>query len=424
MALNVTEKAPEDDSIYSEDYFPFNPITGTEFNNPGVIQLNIENQDEYFRPSKSWLEIEGNLIKDDNTRYAVGDDATLTNNGILNCFSNIKYQLAGNEIESINHPGQATLMLGLLKYDASFSGLSQCWQPDDAAAVANNTGFQKRRGFIFNGTGAGNIGSFSFAIDLEHIFGFAEDYDKVVYGMRHSLQLNRKANDNDAIYRTHATHAGKVVITKITWWMSRVIPSLSESARLNKLILDDKVILDSCFRVRQCAMVSVPLNSTTFTWNLGVKTEKPRYVIIGLQTGKDDNQEHNAALFDHRFVTNMKVRINSQEFPPIDVNSSFPLNHIAGWYRRLKEFKSTFYGVDKMVSSTCVDAKTYKDLYPLFVFDVSRQSEKLGNSTVVDLSVQMTTGAPVAANTNAFSLVISDRKMQFKVDGRRAVVLF
>ena len=123
-ALNVTEKAPEDNSIYSEDFFPFNPITGTEFNNPGVIQLNIENQDEYFRPSKSWLEIEGKLVKDNDTRYLVGDDATLANNGILNCFSNIKYQLAGNEIESINHPGQATLMLGLLKYDASFSGLS------------------------------------------------------------------------------------------------------------------------------------------------------------------------------------------------------------------------------------------------------------------------------------------------------------
>ena len=230
MALNVTEKAPEDDSIYSEDYFPFNPITGTEFNNPGVIQLNIENQDEYFRPSKSWLEIEGTLLQDDDQRYANNADITLTNNGILNCFSNIKYQLAGNEIESINHPGQATLMLGLLKYDASYSGLSQCWQPDDAAAVANNTGFQKRRGFIFNGTGAGNIGSFSFAIDLEHIFGFAEDYDKVVYGMRHSLQLNRKANDNDAIYRTAGAGAGKVVITKITWWMVRVLPSLSESA--------------------------------------------------------------------------------------------------------------------------------------------------------------------------------------------------
>ena len=242
--------------------------------------------------------------------------------------------------------------------------------------------------------------------------------------MRHSLQLNRKANDNYAIYRTSAPGAGKVVITKITWWMVRVLPSLSESSRLNKLILDDKIILDSWFRVRQCAMVSVPVGLTSFTWNLGVKTEKPRYVIIGLQTAKDENQEQNAALFDHQNVTNMKVRINSQEYPSIDVNSSFPLNQIVGWYRRLREFKSTFYGVDKIVSSTCVDAKTFKDLYPLFVFDVSRQSEKMGNSTVVDLAVTMTTGAPVAANTNAFSLVISDRKIQFKVDGKRPLVVF
>lgn len=421
--LNITEKAVEDNSIYSLEYFPFNPITGTTYNNPGVIQVNIENQDEYFLPSKSWLQIEGNLIKVDNTRYVANDDATLTNNGILNCFSNIKYHLGGNEIESINHPGQATLMLGLLKYDASYSGLSQCWKPDDLAGVANNDGFQKRRDFIFNANPP-NIGSFSFAIDLEHIFGFAEDYDKVVYGMRHSLQLNRKANDNDAIYRTAGAGAGKVVINKVTWWMARVIPSVQDSGRLNKLILEDKLVLDSWFRVRQCAMVTIPVGSTSFTWNLGVKTEKPRYIIIGLQTAKDDNQEHNAALFDHGNVTNMKVRINGQEFPSIDVNSSFPLNHIAGWYRRLKDFKSSFYGVDKMVSSTCVDAETYKDLFPLFVFDVSRQRENMGNSTVVDLSVKMITGTPIAANTNAFSLVISDRKVQFKVDGKRPMVVF
>ena len=28
-------------------------------------------------------------------------------------------------------------------------------------------------------------GSFSFAFELENLFGFCEDYDKVVYGMRH-----------------------------------------------------------------------------------------------------------------------------------------------------------------------------------------------------------------------------------------------
>ena len=46
--LKVQEKPVDDYSIYALDYFPFLPITGTQYNNPGVIQINIENQDEYF----------------------------------------------------------------------------------------------------------------------------------------------------------------------------------------------------------------------------------------------------------------------------------------------------------------------------------------------------------------------------------------
>ena len=106
--LNLEETLVEDTSIFSQEYFPFNPITGTEYNNAGVIQINIENQAEYFLPHKSWLQIDGELIRDNDVRYAAGDLVSLTNNGILYCFSNIKYQLGGNEIESLNHPGHAT----------------------------------------------------------------------------------------------------------------------------------------------------------------------------------------------------------------------------------------------------------------------------------------------------------------------------
>ena len=40
--LDVTEKTIEDLSIYSKELFPFKPITGTDYNSPGVIQINIE----------------------------------------------------------------------------------------------------------------------------------------------------------------------------------------------------------------------------------------------------------------------------------------------------------------------------------------------------------------------------------------------
>ena len=35
-------------------------------------------------------------------------------------------------------------------------------------------------------------GIFSFRIPMKHIFGFCEDYDKIVYGSMHILALARK----------------------------------------------------------------------------------------------------------------------------------------------------------------------------------------------------------------------------------------
>jgi len=39
---------------------------------------------------------------------------------MMNLFSNIKYQLSGQKIENLFHPGQATTMLGLLKFPDDF----------------------------------------------------------------------------------------------------------------------------------------------------------------------------------------------------------------------------------------------------------------------------------------------------------------
>ena len=369
--LNVTAKKDEDTTIYGLDYFPFNPIQGTQYNTPGIIQIDIQNQDEYFLPHKSWLQFDLVFKKTDNTRWE-NQNVTLINNAVMHLFQNIKYLLGGNEIESLNHPGQATTMLGLLKYEKSYSGLSECWALDTNNAIADNDGFTKKKAYIL-ALAAPNKGTVSFAVDLEHFSGFAEDYDKVIFGQRQSLQFNRKANSDDAIYRD-GNVVGKVEIKKITWWMARVKPSVIEGTRLGQLNLAKEQAIDLWFRSRQCSTITIPVNTSSYTWNLGVKTERPRFVVVGFQTART-GQTHNNALFDHCNVTNMKVRINSAEFPTIDVNSNFNLNDYGGWYRRFMDFKRSFYGVDKMVSCTAIDIKGYKDLYPLYVFDASRQVE-------------------------------------------------
>ena len=98
-----------------------------------------------FLPSASWLQIEGKLVKETGeTAFATGKNITFTNNGPFFLFDNMKYELNGQEIESIYHPGHATTMLGLTKYSSNFNagqGLNQCWRIDTTATAADGNDY-------------------------------------------------------------------------------------------------------------------------------------------------------------------------------------------------------------------------------------------------------------------------------------------
>ena len=51
-----------------------------------------------------------------------------------------------------------------------------------------------------------------------------DDYTKVTYGMRDTLQLIRKGNDN-SLFRTAAAGVGKVVLSKLAWSVPIVQPN-------------------------------------------------------------------------------------------------------------------------------------------------------------------------------------------------------
>ena len=181
--LRITDPILSDDSIDKYEDIEYEPVAGTNLNSSGTdIRLTIETQDIFTHPSESFLIIEGELKKNDNNRYADDDPISLTNNGIMHLFKRIRYDLSGQEIESLLHPGQSTTMLGLLKYPNDFSkskGLNQLWYKDttSTAVLANNVGFKIRHDYLINNSRP--RGSFSFRIPLKHIFRFCRDYDKM-----------------------------------------------------------------------------------------------------------------------------------------------------------------------------------------------------------------------------------------------------
>ena len=128
--LKFTDTPIIDESIEEYEYHEYEPITSTCLNNDGDIRISIESQDVFTHPSESYLICEGLLIKADGTPYANADEVALTYNAIMQLFSRSEYHLSNLLTESLNYPGQATTMLGLLKYPDDFSkaqSLNQLW---------------------------------------------------------------------------------------------------------------------------------------------------------------------------------------------------------------------------------------------------------------------------------------------------------
>ena len=433
--LQITEDIPVDDSIYDYEYKEYNPIAGTDVNR-GSIVITIEAQDIYTHPAESFLIIDGQLQK----AYTNDEYVTLINNGMMYLFSDVRYHLASHEIEVLQNPGYATTMLGLLKYPDDFTksqGLNQLWAPDtdngDGFFENNdikNQGFKLRHEYIIKSSVP--KGTFSFKIPLKHFLGFCEDYRKVLYGMQQRLTLTRTGND-DAILRGYQTpvdvnvyyDAGKIHIEKIRWFMPHVIPSDAYRLQLDKII-EKKEKIPVGYRMLQCDNTQVPTNQKIFTWRLGVKSSPdiPRFIIVGFQSGKNNNQQANPAIFDHLYLRNIYVTLNAKRYPDTDYENNFAKNQFSRIYGDTALFRKKFFNMDELVSNSGINPTDYKNIFPLYLFDVSKQSEKLKTS-VSDIHIKAFFdplpggGANPPANTMAYAVIISDRLFHFVSDGSK-----
>ena len=427
--LQITEDIPVDDSIYDYEYKEYNPIAGAPLNR-GSIVITIESKDIYTHPVESFLIVEGQLLKNAGGVYDANTLITLINNGIMYLFSDVRYHLASHEIEVLQNPGHATTILGMLKFPDDFSksqGLNQLWIKDtgngDTVVDGDNPneGFKLRRNYIINMPAT--RGDFCFKIRLKHFLGFCEDYKKILYGMQQRLTLTR-TGDNNAIFRDNGVDAGKVNITGIKWFMPHVIPSDAYRLQLDKII-EKKEKIPVGYRMLQCDNTSI--TGTEFTWRLGVKSSPdiPRFIIVGFQIERNNSQEQNPARFDNCDIGNIYVTLNAKRYPDTDYDIKFNENRFCRIYGDSSTFRKKFYNMDELVSNHNINPVDYKNLYPIFVFDVTKQSEKL-KTAVSDIHVKMRFNTNPALdddnnprNVMAYAVIISDRLFHFVSDGSK-----
>jgi hypothetical protein len=309
-------------------------------------------------------------------------------------------------------------MKGLLSYNNDFAkaeGLGLCWTKDTSpdTVLANNLGFAARQSLIV--AKPDPRGSFAFCVPLDHLFGFCQNYRKVIYGVNHRIALTRQS-DTDAIYREDTVKAGKITLTNISWHMPKVVPSLMVKNDFGKLI-QSKSRLSVAYRSLQCESRAMPAAKTD-TWDLVSKsgTELPRWLLVAFQTGKAENQTRNPAVVDNVRLTKIHATVNGRRYTDADVTSDFASYSFAQLYNAMKQFKPEYYGVPGMESTNSITHVEFCELYPIHVIDLRRQPEKLKDVSL-DIKIKTTFSANVPAGTLGYALLISDRKFFLESDG-------
>lgn len=449
--LNIKDPVVIDNSIESYELEEFLPPTKSNFNQSGqTIQIDVQAIDGCYRPSHSYIHLEGYLSQtnNNNDRYAENSQIALINNAMMYLFTTIEYSIGGKVMETLTHPGQTTSMFGYLVYPDDFNtstGLLQCWSKDttnnadsskynrlprnqiaagtaiDVGALTPtenpnyNQGFATRRALLM--TGDDNTrGNFSFDIPFSHIFGFSE-YDKVMYNVKHTLKLIRSGNHLAIHKANNIQNDGKITLTDITWCIPNIVLSPESRSQLMKGV-EQKDSYPIHFSGRNDEHITLPRGVQNFDWRLSVTSgiEKPRWIIVGFQTDKNTNQTQNPAVFDNLDLDRAFVKLNNSRYPKNDTVVNFSNNQYSKYYKIIDDFKREYYGINNLIGGSQINLATYKSLFPLLVFDVKNQSEQL-KSGVLDILIKFYFRTGVPENTEAFAVIISDRLFKLSSDG-------
>jgi len=392
------------------------------------INITFNNSSNFIHSSESYLRIEGQLYKVAGAAWvnndANGSAIAFVNNGILNVFSNFKHELADTIIEYFENAGLTTTVHIYLTKSRTYQGLNWMWKPDELASAADihNT-FLFTRNYIINSQNTANSWYFSACIPLKVIFNFCNDYNEVMWGLKHRIIMNR-SNTTRALFRSAAAIAatgvfqqlvaspadGVINLSTLRWVMPVVRPSPSHEQALLEIVGNNSQFIDVAFLNKRTISIAVPA-ATTFTWPLATTSgvERPRYIVIVFQGAVANQTVNSSAYSTDPNVTNAYITLSGIKYPAIDMNTDLATGKYTKWYMEYRKC-CNIYNQDNL-SEPCLSYIDFIKIAPMYLFDVSRQSENLKRAAV-DATLFMTFSGALVAAVTAYSIIYFDSRYE------------
>ncbi|XP_043469431.1 uncharacterized protein LOC122503074 [Leptopilina heterotoma] len=183
--LNIPAAVNFDESIAHYEIHAHQPYASSSFNNSDEIRIAVQDQDLCILPTKSLLHIFGRLTK--NNGITLTQNVHLSNNAVCFLFDEIRYELNGIEIDRCKYVGHTTI---LKNYTSQTSNQLNFIENAGYSKIAADARLTLENGY------------FDVTIPLSMIFGFAEDYKKIIMNAKHELILTRARSDVNAVIQT------------------------------------------------------------------------------------------------------------------------------------------------------------------------------------------------------------------------------
>lgn len=387
--LQIKKLADHNDYITSHQYHTYTPYTPS-YNHNDEVRIAIQSQDLYVLPSDSYLHIEFTVQRRAGVPEAQAIEANFTQMFVSQLFSEMRYELNGVEIDRCRLPGITSLMKCLVSTkltDKSFLRL-----------------------YLLNGTQRTAFQTYRMILPLRFVFGFCDDFNKIILNSKHELILVRSRSDLNCF--VSATDTINFRVDKIHWKMPHI--ALSDTAKLSLLkTLDRKDDIPIAFRSWDLYELPVIPATTKHNWSVKTTTQltKPRYVIVAFQTNRNFVVNSDISGFDHCNISDVKLYINNERYPYDNLNLNFGENSYHEMYLMYMKAQQSYYNGTAAFNSmelTFADFSTH----PLFVFDCSRSDEsiKLG---MVDVRIEIHARENIVAQTSAYCLIIHDNLISY-----------
>lgn len=384
--LDIKKPVVQTEQIIDNQYHTYTPYT-TSFNNNDEIRIAIQSQDLCLLPSTSYLHIEYTVEKPNVG--SKNDGSLFSMNHLAHLFSEMRYEINGVEIDHCRTPGITTIMKTLLACKTTDKELYQL--------------------FTFNADSLPDYKKYRAILPLRFIFGFCDDYNKVVVNCKHELILMRSRYDI-CVY-TSAIENLKFTVNKIHWKVQHV--SLSDATKLTMLRnLEHNRSIPLAYRSWDLyELPSVP-QSTRHNWTVKTTTQmgKPRYVAVAFQTNRNKIHQDSTA-FDTCTISDVKLYINNERYPYDNLNLMFHESGFHELYHMLINIQKSYYN-DSESNNPLEHTYIKFQNRPIFAFDCSKSDESIKKS-MVDVRIEIVARENIPANTAAYCLIIHDNLVRY-----------